>query len=638
MQSYKKQAIKLLLVFIALLCGSIAVIVMGIHAGKMVELSAGQVAEKRIPELQQIGRVQTDMSARATNLYIYYATADRAQWHAEDQALSTSVISYLQMLGRSDDENARFLALLKAFDEQAHLFDTEMSQGSARDWDELREILQAAQGILSAITSTLNQWSFEIRQSAGIDSQTTIDEVTQLTRLQQGFSLAVIIVALFVLISLYARIKDQELLYRHAYFDDVTGLPNLRMLTEDLERTLSASSGALLVININKLRQISSTYGNETSDALIVHASQWIATHLKAQGNHSKQYRLNSDTLALVSSDLSTRDEIEQLCQTLLEIEHSLLSLEGREHRLSIRIGATLFPTDGRTVAVLIRNANAALSAQADGQTYAFYIDEMTQRSDAWLSTERNLRKAIINNEFRVFYQAKVCSADTRIMSAEALIRWQHNEQFISPGLFIPIAEESGQILEIGNWVLQDVCRQWNAWPPEVQSRPVAVNISAQQFQDPGFPGFVEETLKRFEVPPSSIELEITEAVAADHPDKVIATMHLLKKIGVSLAIDDFGTGYSSLGYLQRFPIDVLKIDQLFVRKLSSEEDGEALMRLMLGLAKEMHLKVVAEGVETQQQADHLAALGCDLLQGYLFSKPIPADDYAARVLADEVK
>lgn len=634
MRSHKKQAARLLLVFIVLLLGSITVIVMSIRAGQQVESSTGHIAKNRIPELQQIGQVQKDMSSRATNLYVYYATLEREQWHVQDQALSANVISYLQMLGRPDAESSRFQALLRAFDEQARLFDAEMSKGAARDWDRLREILESAQTVLSTITVMLNQWSSEIRQSADVDSQATIAEVTQLTRLQQSFSLAVIVVAIFVLVSLYARIKDQELLYRHAYFDDVTTLPNLRMLHEDLSTALASSSGALLLINIHKLRQISSTYGHETSDALIVHAARWMEGCLLRHDRGCKLYRLNSDTLALLLNSPCSREEIEGLCRTLLEIERSELSLSGRAHQVSIKIGTTLFPTDGRSVPILIRNANAALSTLGEMPAFAFYLDEMTQRSDAWLSMERNLRNAIGSQEFSVFYQPKVRSSDCRIVSAEALIRWQCNGEFVSPGTFIPIAEESGLVLPIGNWVLQEACRQWREWPEDMQARALAVNISAQQFQDPGFPDFVDDTLRSFNVPPGSIELEITEAVAADHPDKVIATMHRLKKIGVSLAIDDFGTGYSSLGYLQRFPIDVLKIDQMFVRRLTTEADGEALIRLMLGLAREIGLKVVAEGVETSQQRDQLAAMGCDLLQGYLFSKPLPAKDYAALVLA----
>lgn len=636
MQGYKKQAIKLLLVFVVLLIASVSVIGLSIHAGKKVEGSTTQIAKTRIPELEKIGRLQSAMSNRATYLYIYYATAERTTWIAQDESLSGQVIRHLETLcdmGLVDEESQRFRLLLQEFNDQARLFDREMARGAERDWDTLRDILDKAQTVLSRITLMLNRWSEEIRHNAELDSQQTIAEVHQLTRLQQAFSLSVIIVAIFVLVSLYARIKDQERLYQHAYFDDVTGLPNSRMLHEDLGAALATSNGALLLIHIRNLRKVSSTYGHETSDALIVSAAQNITQNLREQACACKQYRLNHDTLGLMLDTSCSREEIEALCRQLLMIESSQIFFEGRDHRLSIKIGATLFPTDGRSVPLLVRNANAALSALGELQSFAFYLDEMTQQNDAWLSTERDLRSAIANQEFSVFYQPKVLSQNGRFASAEALIRWHRNGKLISPGLFIPVAEESGLVLQIGNWVLQEVCRQWSVWPEKLQARPVAVNVSAQQFQDPDFPDFVEQTLARFNVPPSSIELEITEAVAAEHPDKVIATMQSLKRIGVSLAIDDFGTGYSSLGYLQRFPIDVLKIDQMFVRKLGAEADGEALIRLILGLAKEIGIKVVAEGVETAQQRDLLAAMGCDLLQGYLFSKPLPADAYAQLIL-----
>jgi len=631
----KRRARWLLIVFVGVLITVITVAWMSISSGRVVSLQAETLAKERIPELREIGALQAAMSARVKQLYLSYSTGERLVWQEKYKEHAERVhahVDALSQLSLSEMKRQQFLGMVKAFDLHAHRFDKEMAKGEDRSWDTLREHLASAQSVIDEMVVMLTMWSDEISVAAQKDGETALNGVARLTDLQLGFSVSVLLVSAFVLIALYARLKDQDELYRRAYFDDVTGLPNRWLLEEELRNKLEQkNAGFLQILRIDRLKIVASTYGHETADQLIKSTANWLQAHLDSQAVRCGLYRLNSDSLAIISKRNAGQVEAEYLAQDLASISEQSLSLGERDLRIALDIGISLFPGDGGNVSCLVRNADAALNAKSSGAHYRFFDKRMTDESTNWLVTEGLLRVALEKAEFELHYQPKQAADGKRTQGSEALIRWRQEGKLVSPAVFIPVAEDSGLIVPIGAWVLNEACRQWRAWADAgLPPLPIAVNISAQQFQDEAFPNLVAATLQNHAIPQGMIELEITEAVAADHPERVIATMQELKKTGVSLAIDDFGTGYSSLSYLKRFPIDTLKIDQAFIRTMGSSTEDAAIVNLILSLAKALSLKVVAEGVETPEQQAQLSALDCDLLlQGYLFSKPIPASDFA---------
>jgi EAL domain-containing protein (putative c-di-GMP-specific phosphodiesterase class I) len=301
-------------------------------------------------------------------------------------------------------------------------------------------------------------------------------------------------------------------------------------------------------------------------------------------------------------------------------------------------VGIARYTEYGMTGKSLLRNADAALRQGIRlNQSVMLYSENITDQARRWLAIEQGLKNALANNEFSLNIQPKVDAQHGRFAGGEVLIRWQQDGQMIYPSEFIPVAEESGLIIKIGEWVLKEACMQWVRWHQQgLQAQRIAVNVSAQQFIQEDFVDVVAQTLETTGIPPAVLELEITEEVASQNPEKIIHTMQRLKRLGVRLAIDDFGTGYSSLGYLSRFPIDTLKIDRIFVSTMESNPHNAALVRMIISLAKELKLEVVAEGAENAAQADMLAQLGCDLIQGYYYFKPMAIADYQA-VLTDEL-
>jgi len=287
-------------------------------------------------------------------------------------------------------------------------------------------------------------------------------------------------------------------------------------------------------------------------------------------------------------------------------------------------MGISHFPQDGSNAQEIITNGNAALnSAKTKGDSCVSYSIALHSEEQSWLPIDAGMRQALENKEFVMYYQAKVDTQSTDIRGAEALIRWKKTDgSMMSPGIFIPVAEQTGLIIKIGQWVIEETCKQANIFKQNNQDIQLAINISARQFQHRHFLDNLKQTLAYTKADPSKIELEITESVIMENADHSIRIMKKLKDMGFALAIDDFGTGYSSLSYLKKFPIDTLKVDQEFVRNLEQDADDQSIVRAIIDLAKHLNLKTVAEGVETEAQWAFLKGLECDFIQGYLFSKP----------------
>ncbi len=435
------------------------------------------------------------------------------------------------------------------------------------------------------------------------------------------------------LVDVTDRVKaESELIYR-ANHDVLTGLPNRRLLEEVLDSKTERSFNpfSILSIKAGRLYLINASLGHDMSDRLLKEMSLRLEQFTIDNRERSLDlFYFELGSWVIIYNNNSNPTMAKQLGDEISELFSTALTIKSGELTMPCTSGVTIYPQGGSSTKELMQNADAALrQAYREGVNVRLYSEDLTQDAVRWLDIEQGLKKAIDNNDFSLNIQPKICAGSGKFTGGEVLLRWQRDGSWISPAEFIPVAEESGLIIPIGEWVLRTACIHWVSLSEEgVAPGRMAVNISAQQFVQTGFVDLVANILSETSMPASELELEITEEVASDNPEKLIKTMNKLKLLGVRLAIDDFGTGYSSLSYLRRFPIDTLKIDQTFVARMDSNENDAAIVRMIMSLAKELSLEVVAEGVETERQYQILVDLGCDLIQGFYFYRPMTFDSY----------
>jgi diguanylate cyclase (GGDEF)-like protein len=420
-----------------------------------------------------------------------------------------------------------------------------------------------------------------------------------------------------------------------ALCDPVTGLPNRTAVTEYLDLTIQSAEKnktrfAVLFIDIDYMKDINDLYGHRIGDLLMQAVGKRLADCLRGTGLLA---RLGGDEFLVVLPKLATDNEASHIAAMLQSaISKDFHDIEGHEIQVSTTTGICMYPDGGNASVTLIKNAGFAMyqGKERGRRNYHFFsLDaDPSQYSDGEVA--HHLRKAIERQELHLHYQPRVDASSGEIVGAEALIRWHHPQMgSISPGRFIPLAEERGLIIEIGEWVLTEACRQNRRWQDMgLKAIPIGVNVSALQLTDRDFADKVANVLSSSGLAPQYLELELTESVVMRQPELVIATLCSLKALGLALSIDDFGTGYSSLSYLKKLPLDKLKLDQSFVRELPFEADNAAIVEAILLMAKALKLEVIAEGVETQAQLDFLRAHQCDEIQGFYFSKPLPANEF----------
>ncbi len=387
---------------------------------------------------------------------------------------------------------------------------------------------------------------------------------------------------------------------------------------------------ALLHVDLDRFRLINDALGQAAGDQLLCAVATALGGSVREADTVA---RLGADEFAVLLKDVQTATDVASIVGKLTEAVGRSQRLDGLEVRPSASIGISLFPDDSEDIEIVRRQASAAMqhAKSQGGNRYRFFAPEMNVHVAARLSMESDLRRAIDDGQLLVHYQPQVSLHTGELTGAEALLRWRHPELgMVSPARFIPLAEDTGLIEPLGEWVLREVCRQLRAWLDEgLDVPPVAVNLSVRQFRQPTLVSQVEHALQANALSPRSLGLEITESAVMHDVEAAIATVCQLKALGVGLSLDDFGTGYSSLSYLKRFPIDHLKIDRSFVNDVTVNPDDAAICKAVIGLAHSLELHVIAEGVETEAQAQYLKQQQCDELQGYLFSKPLPADDFA---------
>ena len=431
-----------------------------------------------------------------------------------------------------------------------------------------------------------------------------------------------------------ARARAEEALDYYANYDGVTGLANRNLFGDRLRQATlhTARSGrrmAVLMLGLDRFKAINDSLGHDAGDALLKHVGQSLAAALREGDTVA---RLSSGEFAVAMSDLARDEDAAPVAMKLLEAAMRPLTLNGNDIYTTASMGISVYPKDGTDAASLLQNADAALSSAKamGGNLFHFYSPQMNESMAARFALESGLRLALERDELRVHYQPRVSLQGGEMTSAEALVRWEHPEAgMMPPAQFIPLAEETGLILPLGEWVINSVCRQLRAWlDAGLPVPPVAVNLSARQFRQKNLVQVVRQALRVEGLEARYLELEITESALMDDMEAAIATLRELKAIGVKLSLDDFGTGYSSLSHLKRLPIDYLKIDQSFVRELTTDPDAAAICLAIVGLAHNLKLTVIAEGVETAGQANYLRQQRCDEMQGYYFSRPVPAGEF----------
>lgn len=421
-----------------------------------------------------------------------------------------------------------------------------------------------------------------------------------------------------------------------ASHDALTGLANRGSFSQLLTAAIESSRRykrcfALMYLDLDRFKFVNDTLGHQVGDELLIALSTRFRNALRASDVIA---RLGGDEFVILIQEVENAEQAVAVAEKLLESAGVAVALSGgRECRVTVSIGITLFPQDGTDDVSLMKRADIAMyfAKEKGKNNYQFYTSDIDARTSVQFLMEGHLRHALSRSEFSLHYQPKLRLSDNTVSSAEALLRWNNPTLGqIPPDRFIPLAEETGLIIPIGRWVLQEACRQNMAWRKKgLGNICVAVNLSARQFEGETLLGDIAEALKTNQIPARFLEIEITEGMVMSEPERAIALLHSIKAMGVKIAIDDFGTGYSSLAQLKRYPIDSLKIDQAFIRDVPENKQDKAIMCAIVSMARTLDLTVVAEGVETGQQAQFLRATSCDEIQGYHFSKPLPAKEFA---------
>ncbi|CAN5139374.1 hypothetical protein BH11PSE11_BH11PSE11_05490 [soil metagenome] len=536
------------------------------------------------------------------------------------------------------DLQARILAVNPAFTETTGYTEAEVWGQNPRLLQSSRQDRPFYQAMWASLLQA-GQWQGEIwnRRKNG----ETFPQLLSLSTVRDPRGVPSHYVA--VMTDLTSLKQSEERLDLLSHYDPLTSLPNRLLLRSLLQHAMEKAQAhehqvGVLFLNLDQFKTINDSLGHTSGDQVLLGVTRRISDRL--EGNHILG-RLSADEFVVVIEQLIEPSEAESIAgDLLLALDHPFVLADGHEVYARASIGISVFPQDGATAQDLLHHADAAMhrAKESGGNQFAFYISELSVRALARLEMEAGLRRALAQKEFVLYYQPKVDLVSGKITGAEALLRWRHPERgIVAPLEFIPMAEKNGLIVAIGAWVIDESCRQIRAWSAAgLIDVKVAINVSARQFSGGGLEATVTAALQRYDIPPQQLCLELTESMLMADPQHAIERPGSLKRTGVRLSLDDFGTGYSSLAYLGRFPVDELKIDRSFVTDIVTDTSAANIANSVIALAHRMQLRVVAEGVETEAQLGYLRKNQCDEMQGYFFSKPVPAEDFAEMLRADK--
>ncbi len=436
-----------------------------------------------------------------------------------------------------------------------------------------------------------------------------------------------------IILDISERIQNEKKLQYMAHHDALTRLPNRVLFNDRLNQALAHAkrherSVAVLFLDLDRFKIINDTLGHDVGDRALQALSDRLTSCVREGDTVS---RLGGDEFAIVLEDISSVDNVATTARKILDILSQPFPLNNEEFIITTSIGISMYPSDGKDSQSLLKHADIAMYRAKDvgRNTYQFYSSEMSTKAFERLNLETSLRHALEREEFTLYYQPQKNQDNGKIFGVEALLRWQHPELgLISPNDFVPLLEETGLILPVGEWVMHTACLQAYEWNNSgLGPLRVSVNISGRQISNSNFIATIKQTLEDSKLDPALLELEMTESILIQNIQTTVKTLQAISETGVGLAIDDFGTGYSSLSYLKRFPIDTLKIDRSFVHDLPHDPNDATLVEAIIAMGQALHLNVIAEGVETQQQVDFLQKHNCDNIQGYLISRPLPAQE-----------
>ncbi|AEP31254.1 response regulator receiver modulated diguanylate cyclase/phosphodiesterase [Glaciecola nitratireducens FR1064] len=439
--------------------------------------------------------------------------------------------------------------------------------------------------------------------------------------------------------------QSEEKMRRLAYIDSLTGLPNRQSLDESLEEAIwfaakEQQSLGIMYIDLDNFKRINDTLGHDFGDKLLKKISEKICQCVKEKAGFPdalidvidiQVFRLGGDEFMILLNQTLHDDDVKVVAQSLVTCISELVSIDDYEVALTPSIGIAMYPRDGANVTELKKHADVAMYyAKSMGRRgYRFYAESLNENAMKFLQIEGCLRNALSNDEFMLHYQPQVCLKNNKIISVEALLRWKSPELgYVTPSDFIPVAEDSGLINELGEWVMRTACFQAKAWlDAGMQDFRVSVNLSSIQFKRASLLNMIKRALDDSGLPASLLEVELTESAVMNDVDHNITRLNQIRDMGVAISIDDFGTGYSSLSYLKKFPINTLKIDRSFIITIDSDPDDAAIVEAIIALASTLNLTVIAEGVETHGQLKTLNRFHCDIIQGFYFSKAVSAEE-----------
>lgn len=679
---HRRYSLRRLSVWISVAAALALSVVLGVvatvthSASELAQRGGADVATMRMETLRAVGNLERLIAIGDQ----FQSETDPARWRSQGVVMQAMVLHpSLSALNasRTVDVNALFGDLSEMLDLREQELDGSLSR-EALDrladrrlavWNVQRRYLKAlADDTAATLVQEISQASAEISRGARIvllfsilGALITVVSVTVLIVLMRRKLLTPLMKISDYLVgmrrgtetdSVLPQVDSQELglvvdavgqlanaqraLEHAALYDPLTGLSNRYGLEARLAQAVTharrqGTQLAVMFIDLDRFKSVNDALGHSVGDRLLRTLAERFGHCLRESDLVA---RLGGDEFVVVACDLLQASDAAQLAQKLLSVASQPIYCEGRELRLSASIGVCLFPGDGQDVETLMKHADIAMyQAKAAGRAnFEFFDRAMNEAVSQRLQIETDIRLALERHEFRLFFQPQMDAAGQSVRAAEALIRWQRADgQMVSPAQFIPIAEESELIGLIGEWVLRTACEYLHEWR-QAGLAPVrlAVNLSARQLRDPMLPQMVAGLLELHALDPQLLELEITESAAMSDPALTVSNLRALKALGVSLAIDDFGTGYSSLAYLKMFPIDRLKLDRTFVSDIDSDPNDASICAATVSLAHGLKLELVAEGVENAAQHGFLRELGCDLLQGYLFYRPLPAADFRA--------